>query len=141
VFLGRGAEHVEEALRLLASEGVQVALDDFGTGYASLSHLNHFPVGVIKIDRSFIKNLEASAHDAAIVRAVINLGRSLGIKIVAEGVETAAQAALLRRYRCHSGQGYLFGKAEAAATVPAICSSRAHEVPAGQGLLHGLRAA
>jgi EAL domain-containing protein (putative c-di-GMP-specific phosphodiesterase class I) len=85
--------------------------------------------------------LEASAHDAAIVRAVINLGRSLGIKIVAEGVETAAQAALLRRYRCHSGQGYLFGKAEAAATVPAICSSRAHEVPAGQGLLHGLRAA
>jgi diguanylate cyclase (GGDEF)-like protein/PAS domain S-box-containing protein len=141
VFLGRGAEHVEEALRLLASEGVQVALDDFGTGYASLSHLNHFPVGVIKIDRSFIKNLEASAHDAAIVRAVINLGRSLGIKIVAEGVETAAQAALLRRYRCHSGQGYLFGKAEAAAGVPAICSSRAHEVPAGQRLLHGLKAA
>jgi diguanylate cyclase (GGDEF)-like protein/PAS domain S-box-containing protein len=141
VFLGRGAEHVEEALRLLASEGVQIALDDFGTGYASLSHLNHFPVGVIKIDRSFIRNLEASAHDAAIVRAVINLGRSLGIKIVAEGVETAAQATLLRRYRCHSGQGYLFGKAQAAASVPAICSSREHEVPAGQRLLHGLKAA
>lgn len=141
VFLGRGAEHVEEALRLLASEGVQIALDDFGTGYASLSHLNHFPVGVIKIDRSFIRNLEASAHDAAIVRAVINLGRSLGIKIVAEGVETAAQAALLRRYRCHSGQGYLFGKAEAAASVSGICSSRAHEVPAGQRLLHRLQAA
>jgi diguanylate cyclase (GGDEF)-like protein/PAS domain S-box-containing protein len=141
VFLGRGAEHVEEALRLLASEGVQIALDDFGTGYASLSHLNHFPVGVIKIDRSFIRNLEASAHDAAIVRAVINLGRSLGIKIVAEGVETAAQAALLRRYRCHSGQGYLFGKAQAAASVPAICNSRDHAVPAGQRLLHRLKAA
>jgi diguanylate cyclase (GGDEF)-like protein/PAS domain S-box-containing protein len=141
VFLGRGAEHVEEALRLLASEGVQIALDDFGTGYASLSHLNHFPVSVIKIDQSFIRNLEASPHDAAIVRAVINLGRSLGIKIVAEGVETAAQATLLRRYRCHSGQGYLFGKAAAAESVPSICSSRAHEVPAGQRLLHRLKAA
>jgi diguanylate cyclase (GGDEF)-like protein/PAS domain S-box-containing protein len=141
VFIGRGAEHVEEALRLLASEGVQVALDDFGTGYASLSHLNHFPVSVIKIDRSFIKNLEASAHDAAIVRAVINLGRSLGIKIVAEGVETAAQAALLRRHRCHSGQGYLFGKAGTAESVPAICISRAHEVPAGERPPHRLKAA
>jgi EAL domain-containing protein (putative c-di-GMP-specific phosphodiesterase class I) len=98
-------------------------------------------VSVIKIDRSFIRNLEASPHDAAIVRAVINLGRSLGIKIVAEGVETAAQAALLRRYRCHSGQGYLFGKAAAAESVPTICSSRVHEVPAAQRLLHRLKAA
>jgi EAL domain-containing protein (putative c-di-GMP-specific phosphodiesterase class I) len=132
VFLGRGAEHVEEALRLLASEGVEIALDDFGTGYASLSHLNHFPVSAIKIDQSFIRNLEASSHDAAIVRAVINLGRSLGIKIIGEGVETAAQAALLKRYRCHSAQGYLYGRAEAADSVPALCHGISPDVPLGQ---------
>lgn len=111
VFLGRGAEHVESALKTLSGGGIQIALDDFGTGYASLSHLNHFPVDVIKVDRSFIGKLSASPHDAAIVRAVIKLGRSLGIRIVAEGVETDYQADFLRKHRCHSGQGYLFGKA------------------------------
>jgi diguanylate cyclase (GGDEF)-like protein/PAS domain S-box-containing protein len=120
VFLGRGAEHVERTLKLLAEEGVQIALDDFGTGYASLSHLNNFPVHVIKIDRSFIEKLETSEHDAAIVRAVIALGRSLGIKIVAEGIETDGQAHFLRKHRCHSGQGYLFGKATHALVVPAV---------------------
>lgn len=111
VFLGRGAEHIENGLKALSREGIQIALDDFGTGYASLSHLNHFPVDVIKIDRSFIAKLSTSDHDAAIVRAVIKLGRSLGIKIVAEGIETERQAEFLRKHRCHSGQGYLFGKA------------------------------
>ncbi|MFC7537226.1 EAL domain-containing protein [Sphingomonas sp. GCM10030256] len=111
VFLGRGAEHVENALKALSREGVQIALDDFGTGYASLSHLNHFPVDVIKIDRSFIRKLSTSDHDAAIVRAVIKLGRSLGIKIVAEGIEAESQADFLRKHRCHSGQGFLFSKA------------------------------
>lgn len=123
VFLGRGAEHVETALKTLSRAGVRIALDDFGTGYASLSHLNHFPVDVIKIDRSFISKLEGSTHDAAIVRAVINLGRSLGIKIVAEGVETSAQAAYLRKHRCHSGQGYLFGKARPADYVTGLSSN------------------
>jgi diguanylate cyclase (GGDEF)-like protein/PAS domain S-box-containing protein len=111
VFLGRGSEHVQDALKALSGEGVQIALDDFGTGYASLSHLNHFPVSVIKIDRSFIGSLETSAHDAAIVRAVIKLGRSLGIKIVAEGIETQEQAEYLKRHRCHHGQGYLYSGA------------------------------
>lgn len=118
VFLGRGAEHVEETLRVLSQEGVQIALDDFGTGYASLSHLNKFPVDVIKIDRSFIDKLGTSDQDAAIVRAVIQLGRSLGIKIVAEGIETERQANFLKKYRCQSGQGYLFGKAVSASSVP-----------------------
>jgi EAL domain-containing protein (putative c-di-GMP-specific phosphodiesterase class I) len=122
VFLGRGAEYVEDALKMLSAAGVQIALDDFGTGYASLSHLNHFPVDVIKIDRSFIKNLETSPHDAAIVRAVINLGRSLGIKIVGEGVETARQAAYLKRHRCHSAQGYLYGKPQPASHVAHMVS-------------------
>lgn len=123
VFLGRGSEHVESALKALAAEGVQIALDDFGTGYASLSHLNHFPVNVIKIDRSFISNLEHKPHDAAIVRAVINLGRSLGIKIVAEGVETVSQVAFLKKNRCDYVQGYLFGRAESREHVPSLVSS------------------
>lgn len=126
VFLGRGAEHVEDALKMLSAEGVQIALDDFGTGYASLSHLNHFPVKVIKIDRSFISKLETSEHDAAIVRAVIRLGRSLDIRIVAEGIETEAQAEFLRKHRCHSGQGYLFGKAAPASTVPSLVANSKH---------------
>lgn len=120
VFLGRGAEHVERTLKALSQEGVQIALDDFGTGFASLSHLNKFPVHVIKIDRSFIGKLETSEHDAAIVRAVIKLGRSLGIKIVAEGIETKRQADFLRKHRCHSGQGYLFGKSIDALVVPSV---------------------
>lgn len=120
VFLGRGAEHVERILKVLAQEGIQIALDDFGTGYASLSHLNKFPVHIIKVDRSFIEKLETSEHDAAIVRAVIKLGRSLGIKIVAEGIENEGQAHFLRKHRCHSGQGYLFGKAAHALVVPSV---------------------
>jgi EAL domain-containing protein (putative c-di-GMP-specific phosphodiesterase class I) len=130
VFLGRGSEHVETALKTLAREGVQIALDDFGTGYASLSHLNHFPVNVIKIDRSFISNLVSRSHDAAIVRAVINLGRSLGIKVVAEGVETPVQVALLKKFRCDYVQGYLFGRAERAENVPGLVESWAEGHPA-----------
>lgn len=123
VFLGRGAEHVESTLRALSQEGIQIALDDFGTGYASLSHLNNFPVHIIKVDRSFIGKLATSDHDAAIVRAVIKLGRSLGIKIVAEGIETEAQLEFLRKHRCHAGQGYLFGKAVCASVVPSIIAT------------------
>jgi EAL domain-containing protein (putative c-di-GMP-specific phosphodiesterase class I) len=119
VFLGRGAEHVQEALKTLSTSGVAIALDDFGTGYASLSHLKDFPVDIIKIDQSFISKLETDEHDSAIVRAVIRLGRSLGIKIVAEGIETPMQAEFLRRNRCHVGQGYLFGPAEPASVAQA----------------------
>ncbi len=111
VFLGRGAENVLSALNLLDSEGVMIALDDFGTGYASLRHLKEFPVQLIKIDKSFVGDMVDSSDDEAIVRAVINLGKSLGIKVVAEGVETPAQAARLVEFGCHFAQGYLFSKA------------------------------
>jgi EAL domain-containing protein (putative c-di-GMP-specific phosphodiesterase class I) len=123
VFLGRGAECVEHALRLLAGAGISIALDDFGTGYASLSHLKHFPVDAIKIDRSFIRDLQVDPDDAAIVRALIGLGRSLGIKIVAEGVETPQQAAYLRKHGCDFAQGFLFGIPVPAATVPELLAS------------------
>jgi EAL domain-containing protein (putative c-di-GMP-specific phosphodiesterase class I) len=118
VFVGRGGEYVERSLKTLSAAGVQIALDDFGTGYASLSHLKHFPVDVLKIDRSFVKNLGIGEDDAAIVRAVVSLGRSLNIQIVAEGIETVEQEAYLKRFRCHIGQGYLFGAPAPGAQVP-----------------------
>jgi EAL domain-containing protein (putative c-di-GMP-specific phosphodiesterase class I) len=90
VFLGRGAEYVHRALALLNSRGVKIALDDFGTGYASLRHLKQFPVDIIKIDQSFVRDMADDPNDEAIIRAVINLGRSLGIKVVAEGIVATA---------------------------------------------------
>lgn len=119
VFLGRGAEHVVRALRTMSAAGIQIALDDFGTGFACLSHLKQFPVGTIKIDRSFIRDLHEDAGDEAIVRALVGLGQNLGINVVAEGIETPAQSAYLRKHLCAYGQGYLFGAAEAAEAVPA----------------------
>ncbi|WP_230531244.1 putative bifunctional diguanylate cyclase/phosphodiesterase [Microvirga roseola] len=111
VFLGQGAEHVESALRMLSAEGIRIALDDFGTGYASLSHLKQFPVDIIKIDRSFVRDLAENPDDTAILQAVLSLGQNLGIATVAEGVETEVQVAFLRAQGCDLGQGYLFGKA------------------------------
>jgi diguanylate cyclase (GGDEF)-like protein/PAS domain S-box-containing protein len=124
VFLGRGAECVERALKLLSLEGVKIALDDFGTGYASLSHLKQFPVDYIKIDRSFVADLPNSDDDGAIIKAVINLGRSLGIEIIAEGVETMIQHGLLTDWGCAYGQGYLYRRAASADRVPGLLRER-----------------
>jgi diguanylate cyclase (GGDEF)-like protein/PAS domain S-box-containing protein len=110
VFLGSGTELAERTLRTLSNSGVSIALDDFGTGYASLTHLKRFPVDVIKIDRSFVSDIEEDAGDAAIVKAVLSLGQSLGIRVVAEGVETAEQVSFLREHGCDLGQGYYFGR-------------------------------
>jgi len=120
VFLGRGAEYVHRALALLSSQGVKIALDDFGTGYASLRHLKQFPVDIIKIDQSFVRDMEADPGDEAIVRAVINLGRSLGIKVVAEGIEREEQAQRLIELECDFGQGFLFSKAVPASRIPSL---------------------
>jgi diguanylate cyclase (GGDEF)-like protein/PAS domain S-box-containing protein len=88
--------------------GVRIALDDFGTGYSSLSNLRQFPVDVLKIDRSFVELLSGPTDDAAIVHGLVQLGRTLDLEIVAEGVETREQAELLRIERCDLAQGYLF---------------------------------
>jgi diguanylate cyclase (GGDEF)-like protein/PAS domain S-box-containing protein len=120
VFLGRGAEYVHRALALLSARGVKIALDDFGTGYASLRHLKQFPVDIIKIDQSFVRDMDVDPGDEAIIRAVVNLGRSLGIRVVAEGIETEAQAAQLIGLECDFGQGFLFSKAVAASRVPGL---------------------
>lgn len=118
VFVGQLAEQVGVALRTLSDAGISIALDDFGTGYASLTHLKQFPVDVLKIDRSFVSRLSlVDSDDSAIVGAVIDLARSLGIATVAEGVETATQAAHLIVKGCDSGQGYLFSRPMAAEKV------------------------
>lgn len=123
VFLGRGAEHVERALRTLSLEGVRISLDDFGTGYASLSHLKQFPVDVIKIDRSFVQDLADDPDDTAILQAVLNLGRALGLTTVAEGIETEIQAAYLRAQGCDLGQGHLFGRAIPRTKIPGLIAT------------------
>jgi diguanylate cyclase (GGDEF)-like protein/PAS domain S-box-containing protein len=120
VFLGRGADCVERTLKTLSAAGVTIALDDFGTGYASLSHLKQFPVDLLKIDKSFVRDLCLTPDAAAIIRAVIHLGHSLDVRIVAEGIETRAQAASLLAQGCDFGQGYLYSRAVPAAEVPAI---------------------
>ena len=120
VFLGRGSHYVWRALTTLNSYGVRISLDDFGTGFASLTHLKQFPVNILKIDQTFIAGLCESADDAAIVRALIGLGHSLGMETVAEGIETKAQAAFVTRCGCTLGQGFLFGKAAPAYDVPLL---------------------
>jgi diguanylate cyclase (GGDEF)-like protein/PAS domain S-box-containing protein len=120
VFLGRGAEYVHRALALLNLRGIKIALDDFGTGYASLRHLKQFPVDVIKIDQSFVRDMAEDPGDEAIINAVINLGRSLGIKVVAEGIEREEQAHRLLELACDFGQGFLFSKAVPASRVPSL---------------------
>ena len=97
-------------LRRLKSLGVRIAMDDFGTGYSSLSYLQSFPFDKIKIDRSFVSNFDRSAQSAAIVRAVIGLGRGLELPVVAEGVETADQLAFLACEACDEVQGFLVGR-------------------------------
>ena len=100
---------VLEAFRRLRDLGVGLSVDDFGTGYSNLRLLETFPVTEIKIDRSFVGELAASPSKMVIVRAIIDLGRALGLAVVAEGVETEAQRALLAGMGCPIGQGYLFG--------------------------------
>src|SRR5262249_11513539 len=97
-------------LRRLKLLGVRIAMDDFGTGYSSLSYLQSFPFDKIKIDRTFIANLKDNHYSATIVRAVIGLGRGLGLPVMAEGVETAEQLAFLARECCDEAQGYLIGR-------------------------------
>jgi EAL domain-containing protein (putative c-di-GMP-specific phosphodiesterase class I) len=89
---------------------VRLSLDDFGTGHSSLSHLKHHPIDVVKIDRSFVSGVTENPEDAAIVTAVIAMARSLGLEVVAEGVERAEHLEFLQQQGCHWAQGYYFSK-------------------------------
>ena len=109
MFLGSSSHLIASTVKAFASRR-QHRLAFFGTGFASLAHLKQFPVDHIKIDQSFIRNLEQDSDDAVIVRAVIGLGQSLGLQVTAEGVETLNQADCLRAKGCDYAQGYLYAK-------------------------------
>jgi len=104
------AEKMIQMLHAIKRLGVGIAVDDFGTGYSSLSYLKRFPVDRLKVDRSFVQDLATDPDDATIVSTIIALGHNLGLKVVAEGVETDAQVEFLRRNGCDELQGYYFGK-------------------------------
>ncbi|RIK86403.1 MAG: GGDEF domain-containing protein [Hyphomicrobiales bacterium] len=110
VLLDRDPGRILDSLEAVKAMGIKVALDDFGTGFASLTHLKRFPVDRLKIDRSFVHNIETDAGDAAISRTIISLAHSLGLEVVAEGVETEAQLSFLRGHGCDYAQGFLFGR-------------------------------
>jgi diguanylate cyclase (GGDEF)-like protein/PAS domain S-box-containing protein len=108
-------ESTGEVLRELKTMGVHLAVDDFGTGYSSLSYLQQFPIDVLKIDQSFVHRITSDSRDSAIVSSIIDMGRNLKQRVIAEGVETREQLAFLQAQHCAEGQGYLFSKPLAAA--------------------------
>jgi diguanylate cyclase (GGDEF)-like protein len=119
MFLGHSSDRVGRGLGKLHQAGVEIAMDDFGTGFASLTDLKKFPLDRLKIDRTFVSEMTFDENDASIVRAVIQLGHSLGMKVTAEGVEGDAQLAMLKALGCDHAQGYFVGAPMQAAKVPA----------------------
>jgi EAL domain-containing protein (putative c-di-GMP-specific phosphodiesterase class I) len=106
-------QNVPRAVRVLdalRNRGIRLAIDDFGTGYSSMSLMKQFPIDTIKIDRSFVRDLPDDSEDKAIARAIIGMGKALGMTIVAEGVETTEQQTFLRDHACDEMQGFLFSK-------------------------------
>ena len=121
-----------EAIRTLGalqSMGVTLAIDDFGTGYSSLAYLKQFPVSRLKIDRSFVRDINEDRDDAAICSAVIGLAASLNLEVVAEGVETLEQLERLRQSACHLAQGYLLGRPLSASGCEGLFAEWAGRLP------------
>ena len=122
--LMRNVRKASEVLAAFKKLGIRLSVDDFGTGYSSLSNLKRFPVDTIKVDRSFVRDLPADEADKAIADAIIAMGRSLGMTIVAEGVETEAQASFLREHGCDEIQGFFYSKAIPASAIVELLKSR-----------------
>jgi diguanylate cyclase (GGDEF)-like protein/PAS domain S-box-containing protein len=117
-------EFALSVLQQLRSLGLKLSIDDFGTGYSSLAYLREFPMDTVKIDQSFIKHVDSKEDDAAIVRAIVNLGHTLNMKVVAEGVETEEQLALLKEFGVDYIQGYYFAKPMSAKLCKTFLQSR-----------------
>ncbi len=116
------AEKTIATLIELRNLGLQLSIDDFGTGYSSLSYLKRFPISKLKVDQSFVRNMVSDANDAAITKTVILLGQSLNLKVIAEGVETAEQLALLKQFDCDEVQGYFFSRPVPSADLAKLLS-------------------
>ncbi len=108
--LMKRAESAASVLKTLRASGVHIAVDDFGTGYSSLSYLRKFPIDALKIDQSFVRQITSAPDDTTIVTAVISMGRSMNLRVVAEGVETAQELAFLQAHLCDEAQGYYFSR-------------------------------
>ncbi|HZD19742.1 MAG TPA: EAL domain-containing protein, partial [Burkholderiales bacterium] len=108
----RQTEGMIMLLNQLSEMGIQIAIDDFGTGYSSLSYLKNLPIDVLKIDRSFVRDIGtgAEAEDGILAAAIISLGHALHLQVIAEGVETDAQLHFLKRHGCDQVQGFLYGE-------------------------------
>lgn len=109
--LMQNVDETVDILQKIKAMGVRLALDDFGTGYSSLSYLRRFPIDVLKIDQSFVRGLNVNSQDAQLISAIIGMGKSLELNIIAEGVETVEQLNFLKAQQCEEGQGFLFSKA------------------------------
>jgi diguanylate cyclase (GGDEF)-like protein/PAS domain S-box-containing protein len=108
--LMKRAESAASVLQTLRARGVQLAIDDFGTGFSSLSYLRRFPIDALKIDQSFVRQISTAPDETAIVTAIISMGRSLNLRVIAEGVETQDELAFLQAHQCDEAQGYYFGR-------------------------------
>jgi len=122
--LMQDTEAVPAILRALRELGVQIAIDDFGTGYSSLSYLRRFPIDTLKIDQSFVQDIDGDTEEAAIVSAIIAMGKSLKLHVVAEGIETRQQLAFLQSLHCAEGQGYYFNRPMPANEFAALLQTR-----------------
>ena len=109
-----------ENLKRLRHQGVRIALDDFGTGYSSLSYLTEFPFDKVKVDRSFVRDLQGRPEKVAVVEAIARMARALSMNVTVEGVETQAQLDVLRAKRCDVAQGFLYSPARPASEVMAL---------------------
>ncbi|NHA15412.1 EAL domain-containing protein [Thioalkalivibrio sp. XN279] len=132
-----GIENVHETLETLQAAGVGIAMDDFGTGYASLSYLRDYPFSALKIDRSFIMRMDTDARSRELVVSAVRLAQSLGMRVIAEGIETHAQLRLLRAEGCELGQGFLFSPAVEAYELERLMGQAAG-CKAARGPLRGL---
>jgi diguanylate cyclase (GGDEF)-like protein/PAS domain S-box-containing protein len=124
--LAERPEVVADVMKRLDARGVRFSIDDFGTGYSSMQYLKRLPVRKIKIAQEFVRDMKTDASDASIVRAIIGLGQELGLEVIAEGVETEEQLALLEDRGCYLIQGYLFGRPQPAAELTAWLQEREH---------------
>ncbi|MGY8685730.1 EAL domain-containing protein [Bradyrhizobium sp. UFLA05-153] len=118
----QNVQHATATMKAISGRGVKLAIDDFGTGHSSMSLMKHFPIDAIKIDRCFVQDLSESPKDRAISAAIITLGQALGMTVVAEGVETIEQDAILKRYSCDEFQGFLFSRPVSAERIGCLLS-------------------